>query len=143
MKKQIITSIVIIAISSLVVAQNSRMGSASSTQLLAVPSAKHLSGGGAAATAIGMDATFWNPAGLAMSENSIDAIFSNRQYFADIDNSFFGIATDIGEYKITVKKLDSILDKVITKTETLDRAIKQISNANDEIKDEVTKGKRL
>ena len=51
------------------------MGSASSTQLLAVPSAKHLSGGGAAATAIGMDATFWNPAGLAMSENSIDAIF--------------------------------------------------------------------
>jgi len=75
MKKQIITSIVIIAISSLVVAQNSRMGSASSTQLLAVPSAKHLSGGGAAATAIGMDATFWNPAGLAMSENSIDAIF--------------------------------------------------------------------
>jgi|TARA_B100001059_G_scaffold87527_1_gene85725 DNA recombination protein RmuC len=50
---------------------------------------------------------------------------------------------DIGEYKITVKKLDSILDKVITKTETLDRAIKQISNANDEIKDEVTKGKRL
>jgi len=78
------------------------MGSASSTQLLVVPSAKHLSGGGAAATATGMDATFWNPAGLAMSENSVDAIFSNRQYFADIDNSFFGIATDIGDYKMGV-----------------------------------------
>ena len=102
MKKHIITSLVIIAISSLVVAQSSRMGSASSTQLLVVPSAKHLSGGGAAATATGMDATFWNPAGLAMSENSIDAIFSNRQYFADIDNSFFGVATDIGEYKMGV-----------------------------------------
>jgi hypothetical protein len=49
-----------------------------------------------------MDATFWNPAGLAMSENSVDAIFSNRQYFADIDNSFFGIATDIGDYKMGV-----------------------------------------
>ena len=102
MKKHIITSIVILAISSLVVAQSSRMGSASSTQLLVVPSAKHLSGGGAAATATGMDATFWNPAGLAMSENSIDAIFSNRQYFADIDNSFFGVATNIGEYKMGV-----------------------------------------
>ena len=102
MKKYIITSIIIIAISSLGLGQNSRMGSASSTQLLVVPSAKHLSGGGAAATATGMDATFWNPAGLAMSENSIDAIFSNRQYFADIDNSFFGIATDIGEYKMGV-----------------------------------------
>jgi len=102
MKKHIITSIVIIVVSSLVLGQNSRMGSASSTQLLVVPSAKHLSGGGAAATATGMDATFWNPAGLAMSENGVDAIFSNRQYFADIDNSFFGIATDIGDYKVGV-----------------------------------------
>jgi len=102
MKKHIIASIVIIVVSSLVLGQNSRMGSASSTQLLVVPSAKHLSGGGAAATATGMDATFWNPAGLAMSENSVDAIFSNRQYFGDIDNSFFGIATDIGDYKMGV-----------------------------------------
>ena len=102
MKKHIIVSIVIIVVSSLVLGQNSRMGSASSTQLLVVPSAKHLSGGGAAATATGMDATFWNPAGLAMSENSVDAIFSNRQYFADIDNSFFGIATDLGDYKMGV-----------------------------------------
>jgi len=102
MKKHIIASIVIIVVSSLVLGQNSRMGSASSTQLLVVPSAKHLSGGGAAATATGMDATFWNPAGLAMSENSVDAIFSNRQYFADIDNNFFGIATDIGDYKMGV-----------------------------------------
>ena len=102
MKKHIIASIVIIVVSSLVLGQNSRMGSASSTQLLVVPSAKHLSGGGAAATATGMDATFWNPAGLAMSENSVDAIFSNRQYFADIDNSFFGIATDLGDYKMGV-----------------------------------------
>ena len=102
MKKHIITSIVIIVVSSLVLGQNSRMGSASSTQLLVVHSAKHLSGGGAAATATGMDATFWNPAGLAMSENSVDAIFSNRQYFADIDNSFFGIATDLGDYKMGV-----------------------------------------
>ena len=50
---------------------------------------------------------------------------------------------DMGEYKKTIKQLDSILDKVISKTETLDRAIKQISNANDEIKDEEAKGKRL
>ena len=102
MKKHIITSIVLIVVSSLVLGQNSRMGSASSTQLLVVPSAKHLSGGGAAATATGMDATFWNPAGLAMSENSVDAIFSNRGYIADISNNFFGIATDLGDYKMGV-----------------------------------------
>ena len=89
MRKNIIISLAVVALGSILVAQSSRMGSASSTQLLVVPSAKHLSGGGAVASAQGMDAIFWNPAGLAASENNIDAIFSNRQYIADISNSFF------------------------------------------------------
>ncbi len=100
MRKHILTSLIVIAFSSSIFAQSSRMGSASSTQLLVVPSAKHLSGGGAVASATGMDAAFWNPAGLAMSESGVDAIFSNRQYIADIQNNFFGIATNIGEYRM-------------------------------------------
>ena len=100
MRKHILISLIVIAFSSSVFAQSSRMGSASSTQLLVVPSAKHLSGGGAVASATGMDAAFWNPAGLAMSETGIDAIFSSRQYIADIQNNFFGIATNIGEYRM-------------------------------------------
>ena len=100
MRKHILISLIVIAFSSSIFAQSSRMGSASSTQLLVVPSAKYLSGGGAVASASGMDAAFWNPAGLAMSESGIDAIFSNRQYIADIQNNFFGIATNIGEYRM-------------------------------------------
>ena len=102
MKKQIITTLGIIILSSMVLGQSSRMGSASSTQLLVVPGARYLSGGGAAATATGMDAVFWNPAGLAMGENSVDAIFSNRQYIADIQNSFFGVATSFAGMKMGV-----------------------------------------
>ena len=102
MRKNIIISLAVVVLGSILVAQSSRMGSASSTQLLVVPSAKHLSGGGAVASAQGMDAIFWNPAGLAASENNIDAIFSNRQYIADISNSFFGVATTFGEYKMGV-----------------------------------------
>ena len=102
MRKNIIISLAVVALGSILVAQNSRMGSASSTQLLVVPGAKHLSGGGAVASAQGMDAVFWNPAGLANSENNIDAIFSNRQYIADITNNFFGVATSFGEYKMGV-----------------------------------------
>ena len=102
MRKNIIISLAVVVLGSILVAQSSRMGSASSTQLLVVPSAKHLSGGGAVASAQGMDAIFWNPAGLAVSENNIDAIFSNRQYIADISNSFFGVATTFGEYKMGV-----------------------------------------
>ena len=102
MRKNIIISLAVVALGSILVAQSSRMGSASSTQLLVVPSAKHLSGGGAVASAQGMDAVFWNPAGLAASENNIDAIFSNRQYIADIANNFFGVASTFGEYKIGI-----------------------------------------
>ena len=102
MRKNIIISLALVVFGSILFGQNSRMGSASSTQLLVVPSAKHLSGGGAVANAVGMDAVFWNPAGLANSDNSIDAIFSNRQYFADITNNYFGISTSLGEYKVAV-----------------------------------------
>ena len=70
MKKQIIATLSIIILSSMIFGQSSRMGSASSTQLLVVPGARYLSGGGAAATATGMDAAFWNPAGLSMGELS-------------------------------------------------------------------------
>jgi len=102
MKKQIIATLSIIILSSMIFGQSSRMGSASSTQLLVVPGARYLSGGGAAATATGMDAAFWNPAGLSMGENSVDAIFSNRQYIADIQNSFFGVATSFAGMKMGV-----------------------------------------
>ena len=76
MRKNIIISLAVVALGSILVAQNLEWDP-SSTQLLVVPSAKHLSGGGAVANAQGMNAVFWNPAGLAASENSIDAIFSN------------------------------------------------------------------
>ena len=89
MRKYIITTLIVTALSSLVLGQNSRMGSASSTQLLVVPSARYLSGGGAAATVTGMDAVFWNPAGLAMSENNIDAIFSTATWDHYIPISIF------------------------------------------------------
>ena len=94
MKKIILTIIPAFLLSSIVFGQGSRMGTASSTQLQVVQGARYLSGGGAAANAVGMDAAYWNPAGLSRSENGVDAIFSNRQYIADISNNFFGVAVD-------------------------------------------------
>jgi len=90
------TFFTVIIFCSIVLGQDSRMGTASSTQLQVVPSARYLSGGGGAANAVGLDAVYWNPAGLARNENFIDAIFSNRKYIADIDNNFMGVCADIG-----------------------------------------------
>lgn len=81
---------------SLVLGQGSRMGTASSTQLQIAQGARYLSGGGAASNAVGMDAAYWNPAGLAMSDNTTDAIFSYRSYIADIGSNYFGVATNLG-----------------------------------------------
>ena len=92
----------VLMLSSMALGQGSRMGTASSTQLQVVQGARYLSGGGAAANAVGMDAVYWNPAGLALSENGVDAIFSNRQYIADIDNNFFGVSVDFIGMKMGV-----------------------------------------
>ena len=100
MKKIILTITATLLISSSVFGQGSRMGTASSTQLQVVQGARYLSGGGAAANAVGMDAIYWNPAGLSLSENGVDAIFSNRQYIADIDNNFFGVSVDFLDMKM-------------------------------------------
>ena len=92
----------VLMLSSMALGQGSRMGTASSTQIQVVQGARYLSGGGAAANAVGMDAVYWNPAGLALSENGVDAIFSNRQYIAEIDNNFFGVSVDFIGMKMGV-----------------------------------------
>lgn len=50
---------------------------------------------------------------------------------------------DIGTYKKMVEQLFGILDKIMNKTETIDRALTTLTNANNDIKGEVGKGKRL
>jgi len=109
MKKIFIITLLTIAVFSSVLGQNSRMGTASSTQLEIVQGARYLSGGGAVALATGMDAVFWNPAGLAMSPNAVDVIFSNRQYIAGITSNYFGVASNLGalgKVGITARTLD-------------------------------------
>jgi hypothetical protein len=97
MKFNILSKIItMILCSSFILAQGSRMGTASSTQLQIAQGAQYLSGGGAASNAVGMDAVYWNPAGLSRSANNVDAIFSYRTYIADITNNYFGVAGGFG-----------------------------------------------
>jgi len=50
---------------------------------------------------------------------------------------------DIGEYKRIVKSLFQILEKIIKKCDAIEKAITTIRNANDGIKDETVKARRL
>ena len=49
---------------------------------------------------------------------------------------------DIGQYKAFVKSLFQILEKIAKKTDAIEKAVITIKNANDNIKDEIVKGKR-
>lgn len=49
---------------------------------------------------------------------------------------------DVGQYKLVIKALFQILDKIAKKCETIEKGVKMINKANDEIEDEVSKGKR-
>ena len=54
-------------------------------------------GGAVMSNSFGVEALAWNPAGLAMTENT-EVMFTHLSYLADIDVNFFGIATDIEDF---------------------------------------------
>lgn len=80
-------------------AQNKRIGTASATQLLIPVGARDLALGGAAiANSKGVEAIYWNPAGLGRMHNSAEGMFSSMSYIADIGVSYAGVAGTFGEF---------------------------------------------
>lgn len=77
--------------------QDARNGTSAASQLLVPQGGRHLSGGGAVATASGLEASYWNPAGLVNSANEVNAIFSRRSFIGDIGINFFGASLKVGE----------------------------------------------
>lgn len=64
-------------------------------------------GGAVVANTSGIEAIYWNPAGLAGLDGT-QAMFTHLPYFADIDVNFVGIATnieDFGTVGVTVKSV--------------------------------------
>ncbi len=49
---------------------------------------------------------------------------------------------DIGKYKQIIKTLFQILDNISVKTDSIEKALTTIKNANEKIKTEIIKGKR-
>ncbi|UCG61432.1 MAG: PorV/PorQ family protein [Candidatus Zixiibacteriota bacterium] len=72
-----------------------RLGTAGAQELLIPVGSRGTAMGGAVlSTTYGIEAMYWNPAGLASLEGT-EAAFTHLPYFADIDVNFFGIATAI------------------------------------------------
>lgn len=87
-----------------------RNGTGGAQELLIPISARGLALSGAYTAGItGIDAIMYNPAGLGVSTNSADAMFSYMNYIADIGYSFAAVAVhfeDFGSLGFSVRTLD-------------------------------------
>ena len=76
-----------------------RAGSSAAASLLIPVGARGIAMGGAgAATSSGIDAIFWNPAGIAKSAYNSDLMFSHMDYFAGMDLEYVAAITDLGTF---------------------------------------------
>ena len=77
-------------------------------------------GGSVVSDASGIDALFWNPAGLATIQRT-EAMFSHTQYFADMKLNYAAVGTHLGFGTLALSaKVLSIGDVIVTTEEAPD-----------------------
>jgi hypothetical protein len=85
-----------------------KKGTAGAEELLIPMGARGTALAGAALASInGVDAIYWNPAGLANTESSVEATFSYMSYIADINVSYgaIGVKTGLGSLGASFQSL--------------------------------------
>jgi hypothetical protein len=75
-----------------------RAGTAGAPELRIPVGARYLAmNGSAIATVSGLEAIYWNPAGVDLSATDANAMFSYRQYIADMSMNFAAVSGRMGE----------------------------------------------
>ena len=93
-----------------------RKGTAGATELQIPVGPRSTALGGAVMSDVsGIEAMFWNPAGLAATPGT-EALFSHSQYFADMKLNYAGIATQAGGFGVIglAAKVLSVGDILVT-----------------------------
>jgi len=98
MKKLLIIFTMLIFSSSLYAGDVARKGTTGAEELLIPVGARGIATGGAMlANLTGLESVYYNPAGLARGEGA-EAMFSYMSYLADINVSYFAVASNLGEF---------------------------------------------
>ncbi|MBI9072398.1 MAG: PorV/PorQ family protein [Melioribacteraceae bacterium] len=102
--------LLIVSLSELFAGGGNRIGTSGASQLLIPVGARGIALGGAnLATTRGVDAIFWNPAGIAKTQHGVDVTFSHMNHIADIGIEYGAIAARInslGVFSFHVKSVD-------------------------------------
>jgi hypothetical protein len=118
-----IVLILIMAMGNLFASGGDRTGTAGGIQLLIPVGARGIAMGTAnISNAYGIESLFWNPAGVAKLDHSVDLTFSHMNYIADIGVEYGAVATNIegfGTLALSIKSL-SVGNIPITTTDNPD-----------------------
>lgn len=105
----IVAAILLIGVDSMYAGGGVRNGTGGATQLLIPVGTRGIAMGGAnVATATGIEALFWNPAGAAEMNNSATLLFSHMNYIADIGVEYGAVSANFegfGVLSLTIKSL--------------------------------------
>ncbi len=92
------------------IAQERRIGTNAASELLIPVGARYIGMGGAALAMVqGIEAIYWNPAGLALSDYTADAMFSHMSYIADMNVNYVAVGAKFGGFGslgFSIKALD-------------------------------------
>ncbi len=93
----LVISLTVLALSAASVFAQNRAGTSAAPELLIPVGAQYeATAGSATAFASGVNAIYWNPAGLDVAGSSGGALFSYRQYIADIGIDYLAVGGNLG-----------------------------------------------
>ncbi|MDZ7267587.1 MAG: PorV/PorQ family protein [candidate division KSB1 bacterium] len=91
-------------------AQENRTGTNAASELLIPAGGRYIGMGGAAIASVqGIEAIYWNPAGLSRSSYSANAMFSHMRHIADINVNYVAVSANFGGFGtlgFSLKSLD-------------------------------------
>jgi len=101
--------VLILGSSNLAVTQNKRVGTAAAAELLVPIGARDLAlGGSGIASSHGLEAIYWNPAGLGRIGHNAEAMFSSMSYIADIGVKYGAVGSSFGDFGVIGLSIKSI-----------------------------------
>jgi hypothetical protein len=105
----LLAMVVLVAADTAMAGRPDKSGTSAGSELLIPVGARNTAMGGAStATAFGVEAIYWNPAGLPRTDRGTEAMFSHMEYFADIGVEYFAVATSFegfGSIGLSLKTL--------------------------------------
>ncbi|MDZ7315056.1 MAG: PorV/PorQ family protein [candidate division KSB1 bacterium] len=119
----LLTGVLLLSSATVFAGTGKRIATAGATELLIPVGARSTALSGAnTAGVFGIDAIYWNPAGVAMAESNTEAMFSHQNWIGDIDVNYLAVATQVsrvGAIGLSLKTLSfgDIMETTVTNPE--------------------------